>query len=238
MTSGTLEAGQHGVRAVVFDLFITLTDFEAERRRPALLRDLAQALGVDPSRFEGTMRETFTERATGVLGDLAATLQEVSRRCGGTPSPDALRTAAALRVEHELHVLTPRSGVIETLTELRHRGYKTAIVSDCTAEITEFWDRLPYRQCVDAWTFSFEVGARKPAPILYEHSVNQLSVRPAECLYVGDGGSDELNGAQAAGMVPLLLETPFGADVRYDAKDWTGSSIQSIEALLTLLPPR
>lgn len=35
------------IKAVIFDLFITLTDWEAERYRPQFMDELAAALGAD-----------------------------------------------------------------------------------------------------------------------------------------------------------------------------------------------
>jgi len=61
------------IRAVVFDLFITLTDWEAERCRPQFMDELAVALGADPLVFSSLMRATFTERVSGDLGDARST---------------------------------------------------------------------------------------------------------------------------------------------------------------------
>lgn len=64
-------------RAVVFDLYITLTDFDAERKRPAFAAALADALGVDPDAFAVALRASFKQRATGSMGDVRA----LARRC-------------------------------------------------------------------------------------------------------------------------------------------------------------
>jgi len=53
--------------------------------------------------------------------------------------------------------------------------------------------------------FSCEVGLAKPDPAIYHLAAARLGVEPAECLFVGDGGSDELSGAGAAAMTPVLL---------------------------------
>ena len=74
------------IRAVVFDLFITLTDWDAERRRPGLMDDMAAALGVDPLKFSSLMRATFTERVAGRMGDARATFSELARQLGCDPA--------------------------------------------------------------------------------------------------------------------------------------------------------
>ena len=40
----------------------------------------------------------------------------------------------------------------------------------------------------------------KPDPAIFRLSMDALGASPDECLYVGDGGSDELAAARALGM--------------------------------------
>jgi putative hydrolase of the HAD superfamily len=57
----------------------------------------------------------------------------------------------------------------------------------------------------DTVLFSCEVKLKKPDRRIYELCAQRLGVEPDECLYVGNGGSDELAGARRAGMTPVLL---------------------------------
>lgn len=222
--------------AVVFDLFITLTDFDAERRRPSFTAELAAALGVEPTAFASLMRSTFTERATGALGDGRATLGALARRLGASPSRERLDHAVALRLQHEKVVLTPRSGVLDVLGDLRTRGYLIGVLTDCTPELPPLWPSLPYAAVSDAVTFSCAIGARKPDPALYRDIASKLGVDARDCVYVGDGSSGELTGAAGVGMEAVLLVTPFGDDFRYDPEpDWAGDSLTSLEDLPTFL---
>lgn len=221
-----------GPSAVVFDLFTTLTDFDAERRRPSFTAELACTLGIDPSGFSSLMRSTFTERACGALGDVRATLDTLARRKGSRPSSDQLDRAVALRIQHEKVVLTPRPGVLDVLRGLHDRGYLIGVLTDCTPELPTLWPSLPYAELVDAVTFSCAIGARKPDPVLYHDIAGQLRVDPHDCLYVGDGSSSELTGATTVGMHAILLVTPFGDDYRYDPEHaWDGAALNSLEEL-------
>lgn len=224
------------VRAVVFDLFVTLTDFDAERRRPELEADLAGALGVDPVAFRSLMRETFEERVTGGLGDTRSTLSALALRLGRGLAPEALDEVVELRQAHQRHLLTPRAGAVEVLHGIRDAGYAVGVLTDCTSEVVDLWPSLPYAAAVDAVTFSCRLGRRKPDPAGYRDIARRLGVAPEECLYVGDGGGSELTGAARAGMTPVLLETPFGADVRYDAEThWSGPTVEELSELRHLL---
>jgi FMN phosphatase YigB (HAD superfamily) len=48
--------------------------------------------------------------------------------------------------------------------------------------------------------FSYAAGCVKPEPRIYLDAINQLGVSPADALYIGDGGDDELAGAERAGL--------------------------------------
>lgn len=222
--------------AVVFDLFVTLTDFDAERRRPALEAELATAAGVDPVAFSTLMRATFTDRVTGAMGDTRSTLATLFEQLGSQIAGARLDELVALRFEHQRHVLAPRAGAIETIGAVRVAGYATGILTDCTADTADLWPALPYAAVVDAVSFSCQVGRRKPDPAGYRDIAGKLGVAPAACLYVGDGASSELTGATEAGMTAVLLETPLDASFRYDAEAaWSGLSIAALEDLPGLL---
>lgn len=48
--------------------------------------------------------------------------------------------------------------------------------------------------------------------------------------------SSELTGAAQVGMTPVLIETPFGAAVRDDAKTgWSGRAVTELDELHRLL---
>lgn len=197
------------IRAVVFDLFITLTDWEAERCRPRMMEDLAVALGADPSEFSSLMRATFTERVVGEMGDARATFSRLATTLGCEVRPAELDRVVAMRYEQTRQTLAPRAGVLNAITDLRIDGYVIGVLTDCTAETPELWPSLPYAALVDAVTFSCHVGHRKPHPAGYHDIIRKLGVAAGDCLYVGDGSSAELTGATSAGMTAVIVETPF-----------------------------
>ena len=224
------------IRADVFDLFITLTDWEAERRRPRLMDDLAAALGVDPLKFSSLMRATFTERVAGRMGDARATFSAMATQLGCDPCPADLDQVMAMRHDQTRQTLAPRAGALDVMRAIRTDGYAIGVLTDCTAETPELWPSLPYSEVVDAVTFSCEVGQRKPHPAGYRDISRKLGVPPEECLYVGDGSSAELSGATSVGMTAVLLETPFGTDFRYDAESsWTGRSVSDLHQVTRVL---
>jgi putative hydrolase of the HAD superfamily len=81
----------------------------------------------------------------------------------------------------------PRDGAVETLTELRVRGFRLALISMCAPDTPPMWDASAFAGLVDVEVFSSVVGLRKPDPAIYRYACDGLSVEPAECLYCGDG---------------------------------------------------
>lgn len=52
----------------------------------------------------------------------------------------------------------------------------------------------------DATCLSFDEGIQKTNPAIFKRCIEKLDVKVDECLYVGDGGSNELEAAEALGM--------------------------------------
>ena len=50
---------------------------------------------------------------------------------------------------------------------------------------------------------SYEQGVKKPNEEIYCRCMKELHVTPEECLYIGDGGSSELEAADKLGMKAL-----------------------------------
>ena len=61
----------------------------------------------------------------------------------------------------------------------------------------------PLFDCFDAVCMSCELGLKKPSVEIYRKCTEALSVECHECIYVGDGGSYELETAQEVGMHPI-----------------------------------
>jgi len=61
-----------------------------------------------------------------------------------------------------------------------------------------------------------------------------MELEPHECIYVGDGSSQELTGAAAVGMRPVLKRTDL-SDVydshRPEVEDWRGPAVDEIKEL-------
>lgn len=221
-------------RAVLFDFFGTLT--RAVTRGPAHDR-IARRLGCAPADFAHALNETFYLRATGAYGDSATALRALAESLGRQPSPHALRRALRARIRAVRADMAFRPDAVDVLRELRRRGMLLAVISDCGPELPELWPALPVAPLVHARVFSFETGRHKPDPSMYLIACDRLRVAPAECLYVGDGGSRELSGAEAVGMTAVRLAAPdLGRHLVFaNDDDWRGLAVPSLTGVLALV---
>jgi putative hydrolase of the HAD superfamily len=77
----------------------------------------------------------------------------------------------------------------------------------------------------------------KPDLRIYRTAAKRLRVAPESCLYIGDGGSNELTGARQAGMHPVLIRDPVenSREVYFKREEWDGMTISSLQEILALL---
>ena len=222
-------------RAVVFDFFGTLT--EAVQRGPGHDR-VAAILGCPALAFARALDETFTDRSIASLGDWIGSLEVVARLAGGHPTVAALRAAYAARIDAVRADTRLRPDAVAVLRSLRQRGLRTAVVSDCTPELAEFWPGLPIAGLLDARVFSSEERHRKPDPWMYIAAAARIGVEPLSCLYVGDGGSHELSGAAAVGMMPVrLAAADLGRHLVFRPDPWQGPEISMLTDVVDVVRP-
>jgi putative hydrolase of the HAD superfamily len=148
---------------------------------------------------------------------------------------DAAEELAALRLESTRPLLKPRPGTLETLAELRRRGYALGLITVCSEDVERLWEETPFADMFDAAVFSCSVGLRKPDPRIYHLALDELGVDPGEAIFVGDGANDELAGAERVGMRAVLIHRE-GEEPQWDeVRDWQGPRITEIPQVLSHL---
>jgi putative hydrolase of the HAD superfamily len=221
-------------RAALFDFFGTLT--RSVRRGPQHA-DIARSLGCDPDVVVDVLDRSFRARARGLFGSAEATLRWVSEQAGANPDRRQLHAALGARVDALRADTALRPDAVRALQQLRDRGIRTAVISDCTHELPVFLPELPIAPLLDTAVYSVQVGRCKPDPMMYLTACWQLDVPPEDCLYVGDGGSRELSGAADLGMTAVRLDAPDLVDHLVFDPDlsWSGPSVRSLSDVLTIV---
>lgn len=224
-------------KAVVFDLFGTLArDFDG------LLYDemcnaLADALGAPREAFRRRFDATWAARKDGSFPTVMDNLEAICEELGIEPERRRLLEAQGQRVRATLKAMERRPEAVSVLSKLKEDGYKLGLLSDASGEVPALWRATELAPLVDAAVFSSELGHRKPHPRMFEAVCHELGVEPEACLYVGDGGGDELRGASRAGMtaVRILPVIKWYHELKVD---WSGPVIERLTDVFGFLSER
>jgi putative hydrolase of the HAD superfamily len=222
-------------KAVIFDLFGTLVDNWPADDRKVLLAGMATELGVPFERLFHIWDKHRGQRDTGAFKTVVEAVSTACDGLGSSADLDQICRASAAYSDFAVKCLAPRDDAVETMRQIRARGYKIGLISDCGPPTPELWRQTLLADYFDITTFSCEAALKKPDPRIYMTTCAALGVEPAECLYVGDGGSRELTGAESVGMRALMIRTPSEeiiAPLRVDADTWNGTRIRSLSEVL------
>ena len=226
--------------AIIFDLFGTLVDDFAHPESQMdkyrqIMADMASVLNVSSDGFADLWRDAGDLRMTGKLPDLESIMAYICSELDAHPKADQIATAAQMRFEYSRLALVPRPGTINALKRLKELGNKIGLISDCGGDIPVLWPETPFAELVDEAILSCTVGLRKPDPRIYELACDRLGVSPDTCVYVGDGGSNELTGADAAGMHAVLIRASYDEHPDERREAWAGQRISSLSEVLAIL---
>jgi putative hydrolase of the HAD superfamily len=226
-------------KAVIFDLFGTLVDIFTREGYYSVLSEMISILKAPKDEFLKLWQATSDRRVTGDFPSLVANLEYICRELKVPVTKTQLDLARWVRFDYVSLALSPRPDAIETLSCLKSDGYKIGLVSNCSMEPPVIWPDTPFAPFFDVTVFSSVAGIQKPDPNIYLLAINQLSVKPEDCLYIGDGDSCELTGAAEVGMHPVLIHPHEDNDdkMRIDSEaiKWQGPVITSLKEVLNLV---
>src|SRR5205823_14442964 len=90
--------------------------------------------------------------------------------------------------------------VAALVTALARRDVRLAVISNGFEEDVLGWSHCSLAHEFRCTVFSYAERIAKPDPEIYQRAVRRLGVDPATTVYIGDGGDDELIGAERAGL--------------------------------------
>jgi putative hydrolase of the HAD superfamily len=111
-----------------------------------------------------------------------------------------------LRAGAQTRVLERYDESVDVLRELRGHGLRLAICSNWDWDLAEAVDEAGLTGLVETVVSSAWAGARKPHPLIFEHTLGKLGVRAEETLFVGDTWGPDVVGPRNVGMTPLYLQ--------------------------------
>jgi putative hydrolase of the HAD superfamily len=205
---------------------------------PRLARALARRLGVrvTPAQARAALRaEIAYYREHLQEGRDEESLADLRARCGaivqgalpGLEGADPAQVTAALL---DALRFSAQPDALEALTRVRASDTRVIVVSNWDVSLPEVLDRVGLGPLLDGVITSAGAGARKPDPAIFQRALALAGVAPERCLHVGDSPQEDVAGARAAGIEPVLLDragTYAGGGVRVIA------SLRELDASLS-----
>jgi putative hydrolase of the HAD superfamily len=223
-------------QAIIFDLFGTLVDSYSVQGYNRLLTDMASALELPSEDFSKLWRDTTYERGIGIFKTTEESIRYICNILKVSVSDKNIRKCEQIRLENTRKALTPKNGAVDILKSLKGLGYKIGLITNCSAEVPNFWKNTEISHFFDVTIFSASVGMKKPEAQIYHLACEQLGVKPNECLYIGDGDSNELSGASQLGMDAVMIRDPNEIDpYRLIEVDWDGQKIENFTEIMDLI---
>lgn len=210
------------IEAVLFDFHSTLVD----QGDPRAWLELAWAHAGRPATAREALGEAAFARLAGWVDRIWEHVVEVDPHGERDLAPARHREVydrlmarldevdaglAHALYEVMLETWVPYDDAVPTLTALRRRGVKLALVSNVGMDVRVVLDRAGMTHLFDAVILSFEAGAVKPAAAIFEQALRALGTAPANALMVGDNPRDDA-GAALLGMRTLLLPRTAGSE--------------------------
>ncbi len=222
--------------AILLDALGTLVDFEDPS---PLLRDaLRERHGVEVSPDEARLAVRAEIAAYRRLHDMARdreSLAELRRTCAGIvrdalPAARGVDTDALADTLVECFRFAPYPEVPAVLDALRGRGHRLAVVSNWDVSLHDVLERTALAPRFDAVVVSAEVGIAKPDPEPFRRALAALGAEPQDALHAGDRLDEDVAGARAAGVTPVLVDRAGRAQAD------GASVIRTLDGLLALAP--
>lgn len=187
------------IKAVVFDMYETLITLYGS---PVYFsKQMAEDAGVEADKFTSLWRATEDDRTLGKV-----TVEEVVRQIlkeNNCCSEQKLRKIMDKRIRYKTEAFEHmHREVIPMLKALKERGLKIGLISNCHSEESQVIKESVLYPFFDAACLSYDEGVKKPDPEIFRRCLEKLSLSANDCLYVGDGGSGELEAAAKIGMMP------------------------------------
>jgi putative hydrolase of the HAD superfamily len=121
--------------------------------------------------------------------------------------------------------------VVPALGRLSEHGMRLGVISNWDSRLTRLIEGLGLAENLATIVCSAEVGLHKPDPRIFELACTRVGLPPNECAHVGDHHYADVVGAEAVGMLPVLIDR-FGGPVPPDDAGHFIRSLDELDAVL------
>jgi putative hydrolase of the HAD superfamily len=188
--------------AVLLDLYDTLV----RSHWGQLSERLTAELGVEKGDLFRAYDLTRAARGVGTYGSVEGDMTAIVEAVGVDPDPGLLERLLDMEREFSETGVELWEDSLPVVRELRSRGTKTALISNCSHSTRPIVDRLEIAEEFDEILLSFEVGMHKPDAGIYREALRRLGdVGPERTVFVDDQPA-YCDGAAALGIDTFLID--------------------------------
>lgn len=185
------------IKAVIFDMYETLiTLYES----PLYFgTQMAMDAGISEDKFQELWISSEKDRTIGKIS--LEEIVETILRQNKCYSESLLDSIVGKRIQTKEDAFNHlHKQIIPMLASLKEKGILIGLISNCFSEEAALIKKSILYPYFDAPCLSYEEGLQKPDTAIFQRCLDKLGVLAKECLYVGDGGSYELETAEKMGM--------------------------------------
>ena len=184
---------QGKIKAVVFDLFGTLTDGKANAER-SIIEEFS--INLDEKKLgyiicSKLYKETYYDEILTELG-IEATQENKER----------IKKAFMNDVKSE----KLREEVKDLLKYIKKEGLMLGLISSLPCPIYDFLKKENIKDMFDKILYSYELGIMKPNPKIFQMMLSSLKIKPEEMLWIGNSYESDFLPAKKLGIKSLLID--------------------------------
>ena len=185
------------IKAVIFDMYETLI---THYNSPLYMgKQIAMDMDLDESKFREIWNASDDDRTLGkrTLEDVIEEILVVNNRYSKELFELIVTKRRKSKEEIFMHM---HPEIIPLLEAIKASNIKIGLITNCYNEERDTIRKSVLYKYFDSVCMSCELGIKKPDREIFNRCMVELNVTASECLYVGDGGSYELEAASSLGM--------------------------------------
>lgn len=189
------------ISVIVFDVFGTLVQIHRGRSPYKKLIKQLKTQG----------RNYMPDDAVSIMS-LPFNFEQLANFWGYSLSDEILKELE-IDLSFDLQNLVLYEDTLQIMARLKQAGFKIAVCSNLAKPYGDkVFSMLPF---LDQYIWSYEVGAIKPNPKIYEVVLEKLSCEAHEVLFIGDTSLADVFGPRSQGMSARLIDRKNGQNL-YD----------------------
>jgi putative hydrolase of the HAD superfamily len=224
------------IKGLMFDLYDTLIYIDREIYNH-YRHQFCSYIGVTREEVSKIWAKYIQQRFDGTIVTLREMIEILLKEINIDNNTVDMDKLEELEIKALTESVGTYPGVEEMLKNLGEDGLKIAMVTNASYVSKYVLERLDWIKYFHHLVISCDIKMAKPAPAIYQYTLEKMGLTPGECLFVGDGGSMELDGARSVGIktVKVVQDKQDPSYKRSVDYDYLVNSITEVPEIINTL---